>query len=128
MTTPGLTIQKLDDDGKGIFHFIPGCARITPEIRRRIENSPLLFFDGTLWTDDEMIASGLGTKTGQRMGHMSMFGPEGSMASLASLEIGRRIFIHVNNSNPALLADSIERLQLEKAGWEVAFDGMEIDL
>jgi pyrroloquinoline quinone biosynthesis protein B len=126
--TPEETIGLQISDGDGVFHFIPGCARITSEIRRRIGNSALLFFDGTLWTDDEMIASGLGTKTGQRMGHMSMFGPEGSIASLASLGISRRIFIHVNNSNPALLADSTERMQLEKAGWEVAFDGMEIDL
>jgi pyrroloquinoline quinone biosynthesis protein B len=110
------------------FHFISGCARMTPDIRKRIERSALLFFDGTLWSDEELIASGLGTKTGQRMGHMSMSGPEGSLASLAILELGRRIFIHVNNSNPALLSDSPERLALEQAGWEVAFDGMEIEL
>ena len=98
------------------------------EIRRRIEGSQLLFFDGTLWRDDEMIASGLGSKTGQRMGHLSMSGPEGSMAVLAEISLGRRIFIHINNSNAALLADSAERKTLAAAGWEVAHDGMEIEL
>jgi pyrroloquinoline quinone biosynthesis protein B len=98
------------------------------EIRRRIEGSRLLFFDGTLWRDDEMIASGLGSKTGQRMGHLSMSGPEGSMAVLAEIPLDRRIFIHINNSNAALLADSAERKMLAAAGWEVAHDGMEIEL
>jgi hypothetical protein len=76
------------------------------DIRRRIEGSSLLFFDGTLWRDDEMIAAGLGSKTGQRMGHLSMSGPDGSMELLAATPLGRRIFIHINNSNMALLADS----------------------
>ncbi len=122
--TVGLEIS----DGKAVFHFVPGCARMTPEIRRRIEGSALLFFDGTLWRDDEMIAAGLGSKTGERMGHMSMSGPAGSIAALAGLKLGRRVFIHVNNSNPALLEDSPERAELERQGWEVAFDGMEIEL
>jgi pyrroloquinoline quinone biosynthesis protein B len=125
---PGDTIGLEVSDGSSCFHFIPGCARMTPDIRRRIEKSALLFFDGTLWSEEEMILSGLGTKTGQRMGHMSMSGPEGSIAGLARLELGRRIFIHVNNSNPVLLANSPERKALEQAGWEVAFDGMEIEL
>ena len=125
---PEETIGLEISDGKSSFHFIPGCARMTPESRQRIEKSALLFFDGTLWSDEEMITAGLGTKTGQRMGHMSMSGPEGSIASLATLEVQRRIFIHVNNSNPALLADSPQRKALEQAGWEVAFDGMEIEL
>jgi pyrroloquinoline quinone biosynthesis protein B len=125
---PEETIGLEISDGKGSFHFIPGCARMTPDIRRRIEKSALLSFDGTLWSDEEMITSGLGTKTGQRMGHMSMSGPEGSIAILGALEVQRRIFIHVNNSNPALLADSPQRKALEHAGWEIAFDGMEIEL
>ncbi len=110
------------------FHYIPGCGGLTPAIRRRIEGSRLLFFDGTLWRDDEMILLGTGSKTGIRMGHMSMSGPEGSIASLRDLDIGRRMYIHINNSNPALLADSPERAELTRAGWEIAADGMEIEL
>ncbi|HEY5598198.1 MAG TPA: pyrroloquinoline quinone biosynthesis protein B, partial [Kiloniellales bacterium] len=75
---------------------------------------------------DEMVARGEGVKTGRRMGHISMSGPQGSMAALADLDIGRRIFIHINNTNPALLGDSPERAELEAAGWQVAEDGMEI--
>jgi pyrroloquinoline quinone biosynthesis protein B len=115
-------------DGRRRLHYIPGCAKLTDEIRRRITGSALLFFDGTLWSDDEMIVAGVGEKTGRRMGHMSMAGPAGSVAQLAGIEIARKLFIHVNNTNPALLPDSAERAQLREAGWEVAADGMEIEL
>ena len=114
--------------GGKTFHYIPGCVGLTLAMRDRIRGSSLLFFDGTLWSDDEMIAAGLGRKTGRRMGHMSMSGPEGSIALLGDLEIRRKMFIHVNNSNSALLADSPQRAELVRAGWGVAADGMEIDL
>jgi pyrroloquinoline quinone biosynthesis protein B len=84
--------------------------------------------DGTFWEDEEMLRQGIGSKTGRRMGHVAMSGPDGAIARLADLEIGRRIFIHVNNTNPALLADSPERALLERRGWEVARDGMEVEL
>jgi pyrroloquinoline quinone biosynthesis protein B len=125
---PEETIGLAISDGRQSFHFIPGCGAMNANIRRRIEGSALLFFDGTLWRDDEMITAGLGSKTGQRMGHLSMSGPDGSMALLAATPLGRRIFIHINNSNTALLADSPERQALMSAGWEVAHDGMEIEL
>ena len=108
------------------FYFVPGCAAMTPALTQRLAGAPLVFFDGTLWRDDEMILAGVGQKTGRRMGHVSMSGEEGSLARLAGLGIGRRIFVHVNNSNPALLADSAERAAVAAAGWEVAEDGMEI--
>jgi pyrroloquinoline quinone biosynthesis protein B len=85
-------------------------------------------FDGTLWTDDEMIQSATGIKTGTRMGHMSVSGPEGSIAALADFDIARKIYVHVNNTNPILLDDSPERAAVTAAGWEVAHDGMEITL
>ena len=108
--------------------FIPGCAAITPALAARIEGADVLLFDGTLWLDDEMIREGVGTKTGRRMGHMSMYGVEGSIAQLARLEIGRRIFVHINNTNPVLIEGSEERLSAERAGWEIAEDSMEITL
>jgi pyrroloquinoline quinone biosynthesis protein B len=88
----------------------------------------LVLFDGTLWTDDEMIQSGTGTKTGARMGHICVSGPDGSLAALAPLRIGRKIYIHINNTNPMLLDDSPERAAALRAGWEVAYDGMEVRL
>ena len=113
--------------GKSFF-FLPGCAAVTERLRQRLAGSALVFFDGTLWRDDEMIRLGVGSKTGRRMGHMSMSGDDGTIAALCDLGIGRRIFIHINNSNPALLDDSPERSVANAAGWEIAYDGMEVRL
>ena len=99
---------------------------MTPALAARIDGADCLFFDGTLWRDDEMIRAGAGPKTGARMGHMSIDGEAGTIAALAGLRIGRRILIHLNNTNPVLLADSPERAAVAAAGWEVAADGMEI--
>lgn len=124
--TIGLEIK--DADGTARVLYIANCAAITEALRARCEGADVLFFDGTLWRDDEMIASGEGEKTGGRMGHMSMSGPEGSIVAFEGLSLGRKIFIHINNTNPTLLADSAERGKVRAAGWEVAHDGMEITL
>ncbi len=108
------------------FFYIPGCARLDDALRARLKGAPLLFFDGTLYTNDEMIAQGLLNKTGERMGHMNMSGSAGSIAEIAPLDIARKIFIHINNSNPALREGSAERAAVESAGWEIAYDGMEV--
>jgi len=118
---------KVTDDASGhYFFYIPGCAKLDDALRARIKGAPLLFFDGTLYTNDEMIAQGLLNKTGDRMGHMNMSGSAGSIEQIAPLGIGRKIFIHINNSNPALREDSPERAAIERAGWEVSYDGMEV--
>jgi len=75
-----------------------------------------------------MITQRLSHKTGLRMGHMSMSGSRGSMAAFAALGVERRIYVHINNSNPVLRDDSPERADVERAGWEVGYDGMEIRL
>lgn len=111
--------------GRDIFH-IPGCARVTPALARRLDGAALVFFDGTLWQDNEMVRSGVGTKTGRRMGHISMSGEDGSIAALAPLSIGRRVFVHMNNTNPVLRPNSPERAEAEAAGWTIGQDGMEI--
>jgi len=108
------------------FFYIPGCAKLDDDLKERLNGAPLLFFDGTLYTNDEMIAQGLMNKTGERIGHMNMSGPNGTLAAFAPLGVGRKIFIHVNNSNPALRENSPERAAVEAAGWEVAHDGMAI--
>ena len=113
--------------GKSFF-FVPGCAAITEQLRARLAGSALVFFDGTLWSDDEMIRLAVGSKTGKRMGHMSMSGEDGTIAAFHDLGVGRRIFIHINNSNPVLLDDSPERHIAIAAGWEIAYDGMEVTL
>jgi pyrroloquinoline quinone biosynthesis protein B len=108
------------------FFYVPGCAKLDAALKARLAGALLLFFDGTLYTNDEMIVQGLMNKTGDRIGHMNMSGGNGTVASFADLGVGRKIFIHVNNSNPALREDSPERSAVEAAGWEVAYDGMAI--
>jgi len=124
--TIGLTVTETASGNN--FHFVPGCAVVNGRLRERLANSALVFFDGTLWQDDEMIRMGIGVKTGRRMGHISMSGEEGAIAAFADLGVQRRIFVHINNSNPVLLADSPERREAEAAGWEIAYDGMEARL
>jgi len=124
--TVGLEITATAS-GKRLLH-IPACAGLDDELRARLRRAPLLFFDGTLWQDDEMIRAGLGAKTGRRMGHLSVSGPDGSMAALAELGIARKLFIHINNTNPILCAGSFERAAVAAAGWEVAQDGLDIRL
>lgn len=122
------TVGAAVSDGRSTLFYIPGCAAMTPELAERLRGAALVLFDGTLWTDDEMIAAGLGPKSGARMGHMSVCGPAGTMAAFEGLGVRRRVLIHINNSNPILLNDSPERAHAEAAGWEVAFDGMELTL
>jgi pyrroloquinoline quinone biosynthesis protein B len=119
---------QIGDALPGKAFFIPGCARLTPALAERLRGAALVMFDGTLWADDEMIRSGTGVKTGARMGHMSLSGPDGTLAAFAPLGVRRKILIHINNTNPVLLDDSSERAAVAAAGWEVAYDGMEIAL
>ena len=128
-TEEGDTIGLEIKDGSGTrMLYVANCAGVSEELRSRLDGADLLFFDGTLWRDDEMIVSGEGQKTGRRMGHISMSGETGAMASLEGARIRRKVFIHINNTNPALLSDSPERREIESAGWAVAYDGMSIDL
>ena len=110
------------------FYFLAACAGVTDDLKARLAGASLVFFDGTVWRDDELIAAGLGNKTGQSMGHIAMSGETGAIASLASLDIERKVFLHINNSNPALLHASPERKIAERAGWQIPADGTEITL
>ena len=121
--TLGLHIRNRDNGAH--FFYLTACAAMTPELADRVSGAPLVFFDGTLWHDDEMIVGGLSHKTGRRMGHMSMSGENGSIAAFANLAVDRKVFLHINNSNPALLPDSDERAELTRAGWEIPREGTE---
>jgi len=113
--------------GKSFF-YIPGCAQVEPALAARVKGAALVFFDGTLWHENEMIDQGLLGKTGSRMGHVNMSGPDGSIAAFANLGVARKIFVHINNSNPVLDAGSRERAEAKAAGWEIGEDGMEVAL
>jgi len=108
-------------------YYIPGCAALTASLAARIDGADLLLFDGTLFTDDEMLASGTGQKTGRRMGHMPIDGAGGSLEALSALTIGRKIYVHINNTNP-IWRHGPERDTVGAAGFEVGHDGMEISL
>jgi pyrroloquinoline quinone biosynthesis protein B len=123
-----IALEVWHRDAAQRMFYIPGCAEMTPALSARIRGADLLFFDGTLWVDDEMIRDGVGTKTGKRMGHMSVSGADGTMAALGVLGIRRKVFIHINTTNPILLDDSAERRAVHEAGWEVACDGMDFAL
>jgi pyrroloquinoline quinone biosynthesis protein B len=105
------------------FYFLAACAHVTDDLKSRIQGASAIFFDGTVWRDDELIAAGLGNKTGQGMGHIAMSGDQGAIESLAGLDIDRKMFLHINNSNPAWLRYSAERASVERAGWQIPADG-----
>jgi len=124
--TIGLKIT--DPAEKKSFFYIPGCAVIDDKLAARLNGASIVFFDGTLFTDNEMIEQGLLDKTGARMGHISMSGTSGSIAAFSKLGVGRLIYVHINNSNPALDENSPARKTIEGAGWEVGYDGLEVRL
>jgi len=129
--TVGLEITARNpgsENGAARFHYIPGCARMTPELKTRLKGSALVFFDGTLWQNDELIDLGISPKTGGRMGHMNISGADGTLAAFADLEVQRKVFIHVNTTNPVLDEGSVERAEITAQGWDVAEDGMRIAL
>jgi len=131
-TQEGDTIGVRISDGEGgqtrACYYIPGCAAVDPAILDRVEGAGCLLFDGTVFTDDEMPKAGVGAKTGQRMGHIALDGPDGSLQGFGDSDIGRKIFIHINNTNPILKEGSPEERRAKSAGWEIAFDGMEVEL
>jgi len=123
-----IALEVKDSNNETAFFYIPGCATMTEQLAERLRGAPLVFFDGTLWTDDEMIRDGVGVKTGKRMGHMSVSDEDGTITAFKDLNVKRKIFIHINTTNPILLDDSDERRAVEAAGWEVSYDGMQLEV
>ncbi|MGI9357347.1 MAG: pyrroloquinoline quinone biosynthesis protein PqqB [Rhizobiaceae bacterium] len=113
--------------GKTAF-YIPGCAAMTPLLEERLRDAELVFFDGTVFENEEMLSTMTGQKTGARMGHMAMSGDDGSMAAFEGLGVARKIFIHINNTNPVWNPASKESATVDAAGWEIGRDGMEVTL
>ncbi|GJD97379.1 pyrroloquinoline quinone biosynthesis protein PqqB [Methylobacterium iners] len=122
------TVGAMIEAGGRRLAYIPGCARVTDDLKARIAGVDALLFDGTVLLDDDMIRAGVGTKTGWRMGHVPMTGEGGSIAALADVEIGHRVFVHINNTNPVLVEDSEERRRVGAEGWTVAHDGLTLSL
>ena len=108
--------------------YLPCVQQLTPGVLEELTGSSALLVDGTCWQDDEMPSLGLAAKTSRDMGHLPMDGPDGSLELLAPLPIDRKIYIHINNTNPVLIEDSPERLSLDSRGLEVAVDGLELEI
>jgi len=108
--------------------YLPGVRQVDDTVKARLSNCDVFFLDGTCWTDEEMIVVGLAQKTSFSMGHVPISGPEGSLEKLADLRDVRKIYTHLNNTNPLVIEDSPQRRAAEEADWEVAFDGMDFEV
>jgi pyrroloquinoline quinone biosynthesis protein B len=122
----GLRIREAST-GRRLAYF-PAAGGITPAVAEALEDADCVFFDGTFWSSDELPAQGLGTKRAADMAHLPIGGSGGSLGALHGLKAARRVYIHVNNTNPILREDSPERKDVEAAGWQIAWDGMELSL
>lgn len=122
----GMQVTDLKS-GRSLF-YAPGLGEIEPHLKPFLEQSDCLLVDGTCWSDDELIKLGISKKKSRDMGHLPQSGEGGMMSVMKSLAKPRKILIHINNTNPILNEDSLERRELDKAGIEVAYDGMEIVL
>jgi pyrroloquinoline quinone biosynthesis protein B len=127
---PGHTVGLFIEDNRSgrTLAFVPGCGAFDDELLARLARADLLLFDGTFWTDDEMIRLGLSERTARQMDHLPVSGPEGSLARLAGLPCRHRVYTHINNSNPMLIEDSEERRLVTQSGLVVGDDGMHFTL
>ena len=130
VSDPGDNVGLLIHDRRtgGRLAYFSAAAAITPAMRNAFEGADCIFFDGTFWASDELIALGLGDKRAEQMAHLPVGGPAGSLRALAGVRAPKKIYIHINNTNPLLRPRSPEREQAEAAGWEIARDGMEVNL
>ena len=127
---PGHTVGLLvrDDATGGVCAFVPGCGGLDRTLLDRLAGAELVLFDGTFWTDDELIALGIGQRTARAMDHLPVSGPDGSLEQLAALPARHRVYTHINNTNPMLIEDSPQRLEVERHGLVVGADGMRFTL
>jgi pyrroloquinoline quinone biosynthesis protein B len=127
---PGHTVGLMvrDDATGGVCAFVPGCGGLDRSLLDRLARAELVLFDGTFWTDDELITLGIGERTARQMDHLPVSGPEGSLERLASLPGRHKVYTHINNTNPMLIEDSPQRLLVERLGLAVGADGMRFTL
>jgi pyrroloquinoline quinone biosynthesis protein B len=117
-----------DRVGGGVVTYVPGLARLDDGVLARFAESDFLLVDGTFWRDDELAQLGISSRSARDMGHLPLSGPGGTLEMLAQLQRPRKALVHINNTNPILLEDSPEREAVLRAGVEVAYDGLEMEL
>jgi pyrroloquinoline quinone biosynthesis protein B len=127
-TQEGDTIAlRLRAKGETAYTFyIPGCSEIEGRLKDMVSGADLLLFDGTTYTDNELVEAGISDKTAMRMGHVSVGGGSGTLAAFKDVPIKRRVFVHINNTNPILEHGSDAEKAVKAAGWEIGRDGQEI--
>ncbi len=124
--TVGLMLR--DDATGGSCAYVPGCGDLDQRLLERLGGTDLLLFDGTFWTDDELIRLDIGHRTAHEMDHLAVSGPDGSLERLAGLQSLHRVYTHINNTNPMLIGSSPERAAVEAAGIMVGMDGMHFQI
>ena len=112
----------------GVLTYVPGLARLDDQVLGRLADSDVVLVDGTFWRDDELALLGISDRTAGQMGHVPLSGPGGTLEALARLERPRAILVHINNTNPVLLERSPERDAVQRAGVEIGYDGLEVEL
>ena len=117
---------RVRDLGSGKTLVVATSVGSLDGVDRLVAGADALLFDGTFWSEDELVSRGLGRAHARDMAHVPVGGAGGSLARLAGVAAPRRVYTHVNNTNPMLVEGSPERLEVERGGWQVAFDGMEI--
>ena len=111
----------------GVVTYAPALAELDDKVLERFESSDCILVDGTFWRNEDLRDLGIATRTARDMGHMPLSGPGGSLERLAKLSRPRKILIHINNTNPILVAGSVERQTVEAAGITVGYDGLTIE-
>lgn len=120
---------RLEDiETKAAAVYAPAIEAWSSDLARELRDAECAFVDGTFWSDEEMIAAGVGPLTARRMGHLPISGPGGSAEHLQALGLKRMVYVHINNTNPVLDDDSAERRFLAERGIEVGWDGMELEV
>jgi pyrroloquinoline quinone biosynthesis protein B len=116
---------RFHDEGGGSLAYVPCLPALTDDLAAELKDADCAVLDGTCWTDDELTSVGLASKTSRSMGHAPV---ADTLDRFAALPVRRRIYTHLNNTNPLLVEDSPERRQVAAAGVDVAYDGMEIEI
>jgi pyrroloquinoline quinone biosynthesis protein B len=122
----GLAVR--DSASGGALSYAPALAALDDGVLARFAASDLVLVDGTFWREDELALLGISDRSAHDMGHVPLSGPDGTLETLAGLERPRTVLVHINNTNPILLEDSPEREAVVRAGVEVAYDGLEVQL
>jgi pyrroloquinoline quinone biosynthesis protein B len=118
--------RLVDERTGGRLLFVPDCSAVDDVLAAELSACDVLLLDGTFWSEDEMLP--LGGRSASAMAHLPVGGPNGSLAQIAKLPIPRKIYLHVNNTNPLLLPESAERASVIAAGMEIGEDGMDLTL